>query len=220
MASGKDDSIIGHTKGKIGPVTLTTWKKLNIVKSNIARKPGTKQSEKQILQNEIFRLILQFFAPAKPVIDTGFQLPKNISKTQMNLASSFHMKNAIINVEDKCYIDLTKVKFSQPIKLTQQAWNIALTAEEGRKIIITWELNPYPQKCSQEDDEVMIVIYNRNEDLYLVNWAVGRRDALTYTYLADKKHMGHDLFCYMFIASANGKLISETEYLGMVTVST
>lgn len=187
MASGKDDSIIGHTTGKIGPVTLTTWKKLNIVKSNIVRKPDT-------------------------------QLPKNISKTHMNLASSFHMKNTIINVEDKCYIDLAKVKFSQPIKLTQQAWNPALSAEEGRKVTITWELNPYPQKCSQPDDEVIIVIYNRNEDLYLVNWAVGRREMLTYTYMAHKQHIGHDLFCYMFIASANSKLISETEYLGMVTV--
>ncbi len=218
MASGKDDSIIGHTTGKIGPVTLTTWKKLNIVKSNIVRKRGTKQSEKQILQNEIFKLILQFFTPAKLVIDTGFQLPKNISKTHMNLATSFHMKNTIINVEDKCYIDLAKVKFSQPIKLTKQAWNPALSAEEGRKVTITWELNPYPQKCSQPDDEVIIVIYNRNEDLYLVNWAVGRRDMLTYTYLAHKQHIGHDLFCYMFIASANSKLISETDYLGMVTV--
>lgn len=218
MASGKDDSIIGHTRGKIGPVTLTTWKKLNIIKSNIARKQGTKQTEKQILQNEIFKLIIQFFTPAKPVINTGFQLPKNISKTQMNLASSFHMKNTIINVGDKRYIDLAKVKFSQPIKLTQQAWNLALTAEKGRKITITWELNPYPQKCSQPDDEVMIVIYNRNKDLYLVNWAVGRRDMLTYTYLVNKRHVGDDLFCYMFIASANGKLISETEYLGMVTV--
>ncbi len=90
----------------------------------------------------------------------------------MNLASSFHMKNTIINVGDKCYIDLAKVKFSQPIKLTQQAWNPTLSAEEGRKVTITWELNPYPQKCSQPDDEVIIVIYNRNEDLYLVNWVI------------------------------------------------
>lgn len=138
--------------------------------------------------------------------------------TRLNMATSFLMKNAIVEEGGKMYIDLPKVKFSKPIWLTQAAWNVKVIADEGRKMTISWEWNPYPEKCSLPDDRVIIIAYNRNNQRCIVAPAETLRKQLAYTYTALSNEAGHTYVHYMFLASSTGKLVSDTVYLGMVTV--
>jgi hypothetical protein len=45
------------------------------------------------------------------------------------------------------------------------------------------------------------------------------RSELSFTRDFDKAYAGHELYWYMFLISADGKLVSETEYLGKVTIT-
>lgn len=198
---------------------MTTWKCLSIIKSLPNRKSSTKQSTIQHQQNITFRAVMDFLWSVRDVINIGFQLRRKSSMTPMNSATSFHMLNTIVGDPDEPCLDLAKIKFSQPIQSTQRAWNAALFAEEGRKIKITWELNPFPLKCTQLDDHAIFVMYDKD-----MNWfqefipRQTNRDTLVFEVIAPKQCIDHEWFAYMFFVSDNRKLVSETEFLGMVKV--
>lgn len=212
-------SPIGDVKGKVGPIVMSTWKAIAIVKSLPIKKRSTKPSEKQVQENTAFSTVMQFLWPVLKVINIGFQMPRNAKMSPLNRATSYHMLHAVAGWPNKPSIDMAKIKFSRPIKSTQCAWNAVLSAEEGRIIKITWELNPFPLKCTQLNDRAVFILYDSELDwLQEVLSADLERETLIFTTLAPKRCAGHEWFAYMLMVSEDGKLVSETEYLGMVKV--
>lgn len=216
MATRRNASALGDFNGRVGTVVLSSWKSVSTMRSVPIRR-NNKQSEKQAYQNDVFSKVTGFLQSAAAVISIGFQEPKKAKMTALNAATSFHLLNAIVGDPADPYIDLAKVKFSCPIRSTQPAWNPVLSAEEGRKITVTWELNPFPQKCTQLSDKVFLLFYDKDTDRFLTSEGYVNRNALSYSCTL-MKDAGHEIFCYMFMASVDGKLVSETEYLGAVTL--
>lgn len=218
MATGKDKSIIGDFTGRIGPIVLSPWMSIMTVRIRPKRINRKKQSAKQARQNDLFSMIIAFLRGATDVINKGFQQPKKRVMTPLNAATSFHLQNAIVEDRDNIYIDMSKVKFSSPIKTTQSAWNAELIAEEGRKITVIWELNPSPQNGTELDDDVVIIYYSKAWKTFKLAHDEVARNAMHFTITEEKKSIGTEVYCYMFLVSADGKLVSETEFLGAVTV--
>jgi hypothetical protein len=215
MATRRNASILGDFNGRIGTVVLSKWKGTSTMRGVPIKRKNKKSSKKQTHQNTIFSKVEYFLRSAATVISIGFQQQKKAKITALNAATSFHMLNAVIDDPADPYIDLAKVKFSCPIWSTQPAWNPVLLAEEGRKIIVTWELNPFPQKCTQLSDKVFLLFYDKQKDRFLTSEGRVNRAAMSCSCTL-MKNTGIELYCYMFMVSADGKLVSETEYLGMV----
>lgn len=219
MGKATSRSVIGDYTGKVGPVIFSTWLDISTVKAFPARKKNYKLSEKQTHQVTVFSRVTDFLLPVQNTINIGFQQPKKAKMTALNKATSYHLLNAVVGEPSEPCLDLAKIKLSWPIKSTQAAWNAALIAEEGRKVTVKWELNPFPQKCTQLNDQVSIVFYDKELNWYqeILPGNV-TRSTLSYTYTVQEKCIGHDIFAYMFLISADKKLVSETEYLGVVKV--
>ncbi|HEY0176624.1 MAG TPA: DUF6266 family protein, partial [Pedobacter sp.] len=108
-----------------------------------------------------------------------------------------------------------KVKLSRPVRSTESGWNTIMTAEEGKGLVVSWELNPFPDRNTRMDDKAVIVFYNRNNEMFLLRNGVNR-SLLTFTLTPLIYTAGHELYCWIFFVSADGKRVSETEYLGML----
>lgn len=219
MGRLKRTSPVVDVIGKVGPIVISNWKNLTIVKTLPTRKRSTKQSAKQVQENTAFSIVMQLLLAVTRAINIGFQMPRNAKMTPLNKAISYYMMHAIVGGENESYLDLAQIKFSRPIRSTQCAWNAALSAEEGRVIKVTWELNPFPMKCTQLNDWTVFIFYDSHLNLfYEVLQADTKRENLTYTIVAPKSCVDHEWYAYMFLVSADGKLVSETEYLGIVNV--
>jgi hypothetical protein len=216
MALLKSSSSLGDYVGKVGTVILTTWKSLCVMKSLHVTRRKTKVSEAELTQRQLFKLIMKLLSKTGigSVIKLGYQEPKKPTMTPLNAASSYHLLNAVVGDAADPHLDLALMKFSKPIRPTQKIWRPILLPRVEKQITINWELNPYPQKCTQLDDRVILVLYDSEADAFQVA-KTAIRSSLTYTFSLGPQMTGHKMFCYLFLVSADGKLVSETQYLGM-----
>lgn len=217
MATKRNASVLGDYNGRVGTVVLSNWLSIDTMKARPIKRTNKKPSEKLVQQNDVFSKVTDFLRSAADVIYIGFQQPRKAKMTALNAATSFHMLNAVVGDPADPYIDLAKVKFSCPIRSTQSVWNPVLSAEPGRKITVKWELNPFPNKNTQLDDKVFLLFYDKKENCFLTSEGDVKRNAMGYSCTL-MPGTGNEIYCYMFMASADGKLVSETEYLGVVTV--
>jgi len=216
MATANGGSILGGYKGKVGTVTLSTWMSIETMRSNMGKKKKL-PSEKQLTQIGIMKLVSSFLSPLLRIINLGYQQPKYPEMSKMNAAVSYHIKNALVGDDKNRFFDLSKIKLSKPIRSTQLAWNPLLEFNTERTIKISWELNPFPLKSTQLDDKVILVFYHKELDRFDMRSLI-RRDDLTHTYTSSLSTVGHEVFCYMVLTSADGKLVSHTKYIGMGNV--
>ncbi|WP_442589894.1 DUF6266 family protein [Pedobacter sp. AW31-3R] len=210
--------ILGEISGAVGTVVISKWRNLTTIRSRPEKRKHKKTSPQQARQNDIFRTITDFLQPLKDIVNLGFQDFGNSGMSPVNMACSDILLNGIVKEEEDFYIDLAKVRFSKPIRSTQCAWNPTVKAEEGRKITFTWELNPFPKKCTQLDDTIVVVCYNRERDYFQTRINCTQRSELSFSITKFNDEIGQEVFCYLFMASADKKLVSETEFLGSVIV--
>jgi len=217
MATGNGASIHAGFRGKVGTVTLSTWLSVDTMRSNMPANGKKKLSPKQLTQTEIMKLVSSFLSRLLALINITYQQARYPDQTKMNEAVSYHIRNALVGDDTNRFFDLTKLKLSKPIRSTQSVWKPTLVSETALQIKITWELNPFPLKSTQLDDQVFLIFYLKSLDMFDTIRGP-RRDELTFTYTAPKNTVDKEVFCYMVISSADEKLVSPTKYLGMVTV--
>lgn len=218
MATRRSNSPFGDYHGTVGTVVLSEWKSIPVMRS-CPTKRKKKGSIKQQQQNKLLGMVSSFLITAKDIINLAFQQPKLAKMTLYNAAVSYHMENAVFGNPDDPQLNLSKVKLSCPIHQTETVWNPGLFLEPGGKIIVTWEQNPFPQKCTQLSDKVNIVFYYADSGRFSLHRNSCVRSDSSYTYTVQHGKSGDEVYCYMFMLSQDGKLVSETEYLGMVSLT-
>ncbi|WP_158796636.1 DUF6266 family protein [Pedobacter sp. L105] len=210
--------IIGDISGKVGTVVLSTWRGLNIIKEVPSTRKNKKVPEKVAQQNGLFKIVSQFLEfSGNDIIKRGYQLRKKENMTAFNFATSYHMLNAVTGTFPNFSIDLSKVKFSRPLNSTQKGWNAVFIEDENGDLKVKWELNPFPKKTTQLDDEAVVIFYNATRGNFRISYDV-QRSSLGYIYPVKRQPslVGHEIFSWLFFISADGKLVSETTYLGML----
>ena len=209
----RSKSILGNIQGKVGTIVLTNWKKALVVKGLPAK--TKKVSDNQEFQRKLFSYVMSFLGKATDIYRLGYQLPNKSSVTQMNLATTYHMANAVVGNYPDFGMDLSKIKFTNAIRPTENGWNAQITGRKNSNTEVTWEINPFPEKVTQLDDQAVVVLYDSFENGFLLyNKGVQRRSlnfVINYHTIA-----GHEIFYWLFFISADGKFVSETEYLGSV----
>lgn len=217
MANKTSGSALGDYSGAVGTVILTNWRDMQVMKSRPGSRNKKATSVPLIQQNNVFGMVSHFFSSARELITLGYQRPKVSRMTPTNAAASYHLKNAIAGDPNDPGINLSKIRLTFPIRKTQSAWNPVLSAA-GNNVNVSWETNPFPQKCTQLDDKVILFFYNKNDGMFSIIRNVIDRSDLSFTEHFSAGYQGNELYWYMFLISADGKLVSETEYLGVVTI--
>jgi len=214
MAIRKNNFLLGDTTGSIDNVTLSKWRGLNIVKSRIGKRRKKTESKKVVLQNEVFSIVQSFLNKfPKGFFNIGYRLPKNAKMTALNAATSYHMRNAVIGESPDLSIDYSQVKFTQSRRPIENGWKATFTNAGNGEIVIKWELNPFPEKSTHLDDQAVAVFYSEETKEFLIKGAK-QRDSLVHNYLWEKELEGTQFYGWLFFVSADGKLVSGTQYLG------
>lgn len=211
-------SLLAGSRGRIGPVVVSSWLAVEVIKKRPSKKSKKKWSVNQLAQQDIFGKISYLLRPVQELINMGFQQPRNPTSMPINAAVSLVRTTAVFSIEGKEYIDLSKVKLSKPIHRTQTTWNPTVKAEAGRKIIVSWELNPFPEKCTRLDDRVMIAFFDQKMNVFNMTHGTAERSATVFSNIRPRHAIGREIFVYMFLVSVDGKLVSETDFLGSVTI--
>jgi len=219
MAIRTNKWVLGDYSGAIDSVVLSKWNDLDVMRSKPGKRRKKTKSKKVQKQNKAFGTVSKFLNPARKFIDIGYQKPKVVKMTPFSNAVSYHLEHALIGDPESPFLDLTKIKLSSPIRKTQPAWNPVLSSAAELKVTVTWELNPFPNKCTQLDDEVILVYRDSQYNVFSCVPGDVRRSDLSYTQTFNKRVSGHELHWYLFLISADGKLVSETDYLGKMIVT-
>lgn len=208
--------LLGNYRGKVGPVQLVKWKGINIMKGlpshRLKRWKASDQQQKNIV---LFAKVSRFAQHIKKVIKIGFQVPKGKKMSEVNLATSYFLLNAVIDDGANYALDLEKIKFSQPVRFTENGWNAKLSSSEDHTLSITWQLNPFPEKSTELDDIAVVVVYNKLNAFFTYRMDVTRHHQL-WSMKLDSEWQKSEMFCWLFFMSSDGKRVSETQYLGQM----
>lgn len=219
MAVRIKGSVMGDFTGKVGDAVMVVWRDVFVVKSKPASYRCSSAAKRQASPKAIFKSVMEFLnSVGSDVFHTGFQLPEKSRMTALNAATSYHLLHAVQGEFPDYRIDLTKVKFSQPRLILENGYNVAV--ESGRKLYVAlrWELNPFPAKSTQPDDKAIIISYNKNRRGFEVYNDLPRRDALGFVFLHDLGRAGDELHTWIFFVSDDRKRVSETQYMGKITL--
>lgn len=207
-------SILYEVTGKVGAVVVFKSNGQNLIRGRSKARKKTKY-QKPDKQKDSFKTVIAFFRlHTKKIFKQGYQLKKSEKMTPFNAAISYHKLNAVIELDGAYSMDLTKLKFSKPIQLTEGAWHAELIRINDQKVQANWELNPCPLKTTQLNDKVIVIFYHQKCNIFMMNEAL--RDQLSCTQQLLKAMKGGEVFCWMFLTSADGKLVSQTQFLGSV----
>lgn len=215
MGKAGNNSILKGLSGKVGPVSVTGNKNRSIVRIR-PDKPKRKGAREGTSQHAIFTLVGRFFytLPAG-FFKKGYLMKVKDGSTPLGASKSYHMKNAVVGTYPDLSMDLSKLKFSGSQRPIESGWNAELNSLETDGLQVTWEINPYPEKKTQLDDEAVIVFYNLNKRGFRYVEGIPRSNC-SYIFPATPFNQGNSVACWIFFVSADKKLVSDTQYLGIV----
>lgn len=161
--------ILGEVKGTVGTVVGSNWRGKNVIRSKPRKSPKIATAS-QLNQRSKFKLVGNFLRPLYKLTSKYFGSYEDV-KSRSNLAMSYHLKNAIKNVEGEFVIDYSKVIWTKGIL------NIVSMPKVERManvITISWS-DAVSNALSKASDQVIAVVYNPEEDRFILTDGVTKR---------------------------------------------
>ena len=223
MGRARKKSLLGDITGKVGGLVYTDMRGTKVVKKMPSPPKKGKKTREQAEQRAVFKCAERFLrGVGYDAVRLGYQLPKSTGMSEANAAMQHLMLEAVTGEYPDYSINFSKVKMSDPLRETEACWNASCVAGDGLTIEVTWEKNPYPEKTTRLDDNAAIVFFNetwrRNIYREMHSRVTVPRSALKWTLQAAPRFLGHHIHCWIFFVSADGKRVSQSEYLGIVTL--
>lgn len=208
-----EQGILGPFSGKVGTVVGANWRGKNVMRSR-PKKSNRIPSESQRIQRERFTTVTQFLNPIKGVINRYYGYPQSF-RSRLNLAISYHMKEAVEWVSDIFEVIYPKVMIT---KGDLQGIHMPMvTPQADQKINIKWEDNS-GQGLATAEDSLLVVVYSAEMELFEVfEQTAFRKDKeviLTLSpILKDEK-----VQCWASFVNDERKLSASSIYLGELLV--
>jgi hypothetical protein len=208
------NGVNGTFSGKVGNVVGASCRGIDYIRAlpEISSKPA---SEKQLIQRHKFSLITGWLSPLLKLINIGYQVLAG-EQTPMNLAVSYHMKEALIGEGTDAQIDFKKAIFSRGALLV--SWILELLTFINGVLQINWDNGPESAFCNP-DDEASFIIYNEKKGEFVVFERVALRADKTVMLQMPKAFVGDQVHGWMQLVDKNGLAVSTSVYLGeLVTI--
>ena len=205
--------ILGPFSGIVGTVVGANFRGIDMMRG--LPKPSSKApTNSQLEQRRKFATVMQFLTPAKQVLEDYFGSPVG-AKSRFNLATSYHIKEATVYVNDEAQMVLNRVVFSKGTLLQPQ--NLACVPRAGGTLQFTW-VNNSEQGNAQLTDVLKVVVYEPVTGLFEFFLEVGLRLDSTATVVLPAYLSGSAINVYAFMAMADGRFATTSQYLGEMRV--
>ena len=205
--------IFGPVSGRIGSVVGATWKSIAYLRSMPRKKKQkTVRTPAQIANQMKFKFVTEWLVPFYPYVSNGFRHLAQ-EKTEINAAFSLNYKQAVkgkypdVNIS---YPDVVLSKGNLPGLMEAE-----VSRKEPDVILLTWEKNEELYQVSF-NDQLMLVLYS--PELKIADGFIGgvKRASQKCTFKMNPKLANKALEVYVSTYTLNGKLVSDSIYLGRI----
>lgn len=208
--------VFGTFNGKVGSVVASKWKGLNVVK-NFPEKSSKPKSEPQRSQTSQFGLVGSFLKKASGLISIGYQGVSG-AVTPWNIALQYHLKEAITGTYPNFQLNYEMVRLSLDDNLMNPAPSAKAVALVGMTVKVSWIMEANANKSTLPTDKAYILLYNPAKKKSMSVTGNVLRSGLSIDLPMPSYFTGDVLYGWLFFTSANGKVVSDTQYLGSVTI--
>ena len=206
--------VLGGFSGKVGTVVGFIKKGKSFMRA-LAANVYNPRTEGQVNQRNKFAAVVSFVSNNLTFINQGFRfLAKGMSAA--NAAHSYNIKNAITGTAPDFSVDYPNALVSRG-KL-EGVLN-GTVGEASGTLTANWTDNSVYGNA-RPDDKVMLLVYNpaRGESISLLEDPATRTDGSIATTLPGH-YSGDTLHAYLAFQAANGSMVSDSSYLGTVTMA-
>lgn len=204
--------ILGGFKGKVGTVIGSTWRGKDIIRALPKRGPD-RPTELQKLQRLKFKAVSEFLNPVRDTVSTYFGSEAG-AKSRYNLATSYHLTNAVEVTDEVAQILYTRVMVS---KGTLFGFQNPTVEHTGTEVTLQWEDNLLMGNATAEDT-VNVVFYNQESKVFFVYENAAVRDGLTASITLPQNLAGTSVEAYVFLYSSKLKISGNSVYLGSIAL--
>ncbi len=208
-----EKGILGGFSGKVGNVVGARWRGKNVMRS-LPQRGNYTPTEEQLLQRERFKTVIRFLNPIKSVVSKYYG-KKQGDKSPYNLATSYHMKEALIEVLGGFEIDFAKVLISKGDLRGLERPTLAAAANQV--LDLGWVDNS-GQGNANPLDQLVAVVFAPATQLYQIFEFVGTREETAVQLTLPAFMAGQEVQVWATFVVETGKLAAVSTYLGVVTV--
>lgn len=208
-----EKGILGGFSGKVGNVVGSRWRGKNVMRS-LPQRGNYTPTEKQEEQREKFKTVINFLSPIMDILSLYFGNPQG-DKSRSNLATSYHLKNAVISTPLGMELDYAKVLISKGD--LRGIDNGTLTPGAAQTLVFGWDDNSGQGKANATD-EFMVVVYAPELNLFYSNLAVATRNAATATVTLPHYMAGFEVEVWASFNTPNSNFAAISTYMGAVVV--
>ncbi|QNK77791.1 hypothetical protein H7F37_01485 [Winogradskyella sp. PAMC22761] len=171
-------------------------------------------TERQEEQRQKFKTVIRFLSPISGILELYFGSPQG-DKSRNNLATSYHLKNAVVSTAQGMEMDYAKVLISKGDLRGVDTGTIATGA--GQTLDFGWQDNSGQGKATATD-ALMVVVYAPDLNLFYTNLEVATRDATTATVNLPDFMAGFDVEVWLSFNKSQTNFAAISTYMGTVTV--
>jgi hypothetical protein len=206
--------ILGSFSGKVGTVVGASWRGKNVMRS-LPRKSTKPPTDEQLLQRTVFSVVVKFLNPIKSIVGTYFGKQQG-DKSPFNLATGYHMLEAVDDIGNEIVIDFPRVLISRG-DLQGVVGGSYSYAQPGM-IDMLWTDNS-GQGNAAPDDQLIVVLYAPAINTFSVYNPAGLRADGQTVLNYDPFFEGLDVHGWATFVKADGSLAATSVYLGELTLA-
>jgi len=208
-----EKGILGGFSGKVGSVVGSRWRGKNVMRSLPQRGKYT-ATAKQEEQREKFTVVIGFLSPLIEILSRYFGAPKG-DKSRSNLATSYHLKNAVVSTPNGTEMNYAKVLISKGDLRGIDGGTVAAAA--GQTLNFNWVDNS-GQGQATATDTLMVVVYAPDLNLFYTNTAVAARDATSATVTLPNFMASFEVEVWVSFSKPDTNFAAMSTYMGAVSV--
>lgn len=205
--------ILGGFSGKVGTVIGANWRGLDVMRS-LPKKSNSVPTDLQTEQRLKFGIVMGFLSPVKGIIEKAYGTSQGV-KSNFNLATSYHIQEAITGMMPALDIDFPKVIFTKGELLGPSSATAAATAVG--EITYQWQNNSN-SGLSKDTDKAIAIVFCPAEKKYVILDGAALRSDLILTLEMPAQFAGKNVHSWLGFISSNGKDAATSLYLGEQTV--
>lgn len=204
---------LGAFSGKLGNVVGSNWRQIDYLRS-LPRPSKKPASLLQMAQRAKFALATSFLSTIRDVLNVGFGDIRRGRSTGYNEATKVMLKSGISGDYPDFEIDYAKVVLSNGS--LAQLPSIEFMENGPLSIEFNWE-SIVNERNSFEDDDVVILLYNKTKNLFSVYEEAKRRD-MAFSISMPGSFEGDELVSWVFLVKRDGNTTSSSQYIGEVVL--
>jgi hypothetical protein len=201
---------LGGFSGSIGPVVGSSWKELDVMKSQPGPRTGA-PTQAQVDQQAKFALAGDFMNDVKKLL--ALTMPDSGNMTGFNIFLQQVLQDAITGTSNAWKLDYSKVQLS--IGDLGNAFGYSIASAATGKIAWTWQADAGLQ--DDPTDKAILVVYSPDLGRAAYTTAGAARSAGTDS-LTIAAFSGKPVQTWLSFISADGKEIADSVFTGQVTV--